>query len=392
MEKFNVAIVGGGAAGLACASRLAELNKKLKVTVIEAGDRLGKKLASTGNGQGNVTNLFMSAEKYFSGNVGLVEKIACSEKSLQTEKKLFKCILIADEQGRVYPGGKQASSLCDSLIGDLKRNCTDVKLSVSVNNISKVKDGFKLNLSNDTSILSDYIVLCVGGKAQKQYKTDGSSYALAEKFGHRITKLYPSLVQVKTETTHIKTLKGIRADCVLSAYENGNKIAEKRGDVIFTDYGVSGNAVFAISPYIVDKHDVVLNVEFLPETNGIEEDIKRKKALCYPTSELLSGTLHNQIGRAIIKRCNSDDEKVIARAVKNFTLPVMGTLGFDYAQVTKGGVDMKDITDELESKLIKNLFFAGEVLDVDGECGGYNLHWAFASGVAVAEAVNGRFE
>lgn len=175
MEKFNVAIVGGGAAGLSCASRLAELNKSLKITVIEAGERLGKKLAATGNGQGNVTNLNMSEEKYFGGNLNLVKKIACSKDALNIEKKLFKCILVADEQGRVYPGGKQASSLCDSLISDLKRANVDIKLCSKVCEIFKQKSVFKLVLTNNEAVFADCIVLCVGGKAQKQFKTDGSS-------------------------------------------------------------------------------------------------------------------------------------------------------------------------------------------------------------------------
>ncbi len=120
---------------------------------------------------------------------------------------------------------------------------------------------------------------------------------------------------------------------------------------------------------------------------NIIADIRNKKDLGYPKSELLSGTLHNQIGRAVINRCQSDDEKVICNTLKNFTLKVFGTLGFDYAQVTKGGIEMSGVTDELESKFKKNLFFAGEILDVDGCCGGYNLHWAFSSAFAVADAI-----
>ncbi|MBE7087999.1 MAG: aminoacetone oxidase family FAD-binding enzyme [Clostridiales bacterium] len=386
MKFFDVAIIGGGASGLACASHLAELNKNLNIAVIDAGERLGKKLASTGNGQGNVTNKNMGVEHYFGGMKHLVESIACTTDKIYLEEQLFKCMLVADEQGRVYPGGKQASSLCDSLIADLKRANVEVLLSTKVKEINKSKN-FEIILSDNSKIFAKYAVLCVGGKAQKQFKTDGSSYALAQGFGHTLTNLYPSLVQLKTDTTHIKTLKGIRADCNLSAFVNGKKVAEKRGDIIFTDYGVSGNAVFYISAFIVDKQDATLSIEFLPQVSGIEKDIIRKKSLGYEKSELLSGTLHNQIGRAIIKRCNTDDEKIIANTVKNFTLPVIGTLGFDYAQVTKGGVKMEEISNELESKFAKNLFLAGEILDVDGECGGYNLHWAFASGYTVAEAI-----
>ncbi|MDE6597804.1 MAG: aminoacetone oxidase family FAD-binding enzyme [Clostridia bacterium] len=386
--NFDVAIIGGGAAGLACASRLSERTKNLKIAVIEAGERAGKKLAATGNGQGNVTNANMSAEHYFGGNVPLVEKLACGKDNFLTESSLFKCVLSRDEQGRVYPGGRQASALVDSLLADLKRSGVTLITGVKVEKLSR---GFVLFLSDGRNIEANYVVLCTGGKAQKQYKTDGSAYSLATNLGHTLTPLYPSLVQLKTDTQHIKTLKGIRTDCIVSAFSGGKKIAEKRGDVIFTEYGVSGNAIFAISPYVADKQSVTLSLHFLPQSSAfIAEDVLRKKKLGYPDSELLSGTLHNQLGRAIIKRVGSCDERAIENMVCNFTLPVTGSLGFDYAQVTKGGINMSEVSDNLESKLVKNLFFAGEILDVDGECGGYNLHWVFSSACAVADEISKR--
>lgn len=400
MKKFDVAVVGGGAAGLACASRLAISGKNLKTIVIDAGERLGKKLAASGNGQGNVTNGNMSAEHYFGGNLSLVARLCCAPDNEKTERSLFHCVLTEDEAGRRYPGGRQASALVDSLMFDLKKGNVEVRTAAKVIDIER---GYSIALQGGERIAAEYVVFCPGGKAQKQFKTDGSAYALAEKFGHSTTELYPSLVQLKTDVRHIKALKGIRADCRVTALQGGKAIAQKRGDVIFTDYGVSGNAIFALSPYVVDKQDVVLSLEFLPEESAraqdkresdayqaIEEDIRRKKALGYPDGELLSGTLHNQLGRAIVKRCGCNDERAIAHMVKHFTLSVTGNLGFDYAQVTKGGVRMDEVTDELESRFAEKFFFAGEVLDVDGECGGYNLHWAFSSGIAVANTILSR--
>ena len=234
-----------------------------------------------------------------------------------------------------------------------------------------------------------FVVLCTGGKAQKQFKTDGSAYNLATALGHTVTPLFPSLVQIKTDTKYIKTLKGIRADCVVSAYCGGEKLTESRGDVIFTDYGVSGNAVFSVSSYIADKPDAQLSIEFLPDFSVKEIQIViecRLKSGC-DSAELLSGSLHNQIGRAIIKRAGNADVARIVNLLKNFTLPITGTLGFDYAQVTKGGINMSEISDGLESKIVDNLFFAGEILDVDGDCGGYNLQWAFTSGIRAADSI-----
>ncbi|MDE5721343.1 MAG: aminoacetone oxidase family FAD-binding enzyme [Clostridia bacterium] len=387
--NYDVVIVGGGASGLACAARLVKGGKQLKICVIEAGDRIGKKLAATGNGQGNVSNLDMTAEHYHGGNSALVERLTCGDPYAGT--KLFSCLFCADESGRIYPAGKQASALADDFLRQLSSEIT-LLTGVKAEKIISMGYGFEVHTNGARVEKSRFLVLCTGGKAQKQFKTDGSSYALAAYFGHSLTPLYPSLVQLKTQTEHIRTLKGIRADCVLTAMQHGKVLARKRGDVIFTDYGVSGNAVFAVSPYITDKHDVILSIEFLPDFSNEEIEksiILHKKDGC-EKSELLSGTLHNQIGRAVIKRSNSDNEKIICDTLKNFTLPVTGTLGFDYAQVTKGGIKMDEVTNELESRLIKNLFFAGEVLDVDGDCGGYNLHWAFTSGMAVADSILNR--
>lgn len=383
--NYDVAIIGGGASGLACAVRLVRRNPKLNIAVIDAGERFGKKLASTGNGQGNVTNRNMSLDCYFSGNLTLVQKIALSPDAINLEGSLFHCILQADSSGRVYPVGKQASALVDSLLYELNHGGVHTYLKTKVTDIDS---NLNITLSTGESISAKFAVMCTGGKAQKQFKTDGSSYALAQRLGHKLTLLFPSLVQLKTDTRHIKNLKGIRVDAAVTALSNGRILAKTHGDVIFTDYGVSGNAIFAISPYIADKPEVTLSLNFLQfDDKEIIKDIEDKRKVGYPDSELLSGTLHHQLGRAIIRRCQSSDAKTICNTAKNFTLDVCGTLGFDYAQVTHGGIDMGGVTDELESKYVKNLFFAGEILDVDGCCGGYNLHWAFASGYAVADSI-----
>lgn len=383
--NYDVAIIGGGASGLACAVRLIRRNPKLNIAIIDAGDRFGKKLASTGNGQGNVTNRNMSLEHYFSGNLKIVDKIALSSDRISLEYELFHCILQADSTGRVYPVGRQASALVDSLLHAVRGSGVRTFLNTKVTHIDK---NLNITFSTGENISAKFIVVCTGGKAQKQFKTDGSAYTLAQDLGHKLTPIFPSLVQLKTDTQYIKTLKGIRVDCEVTAFSGGQAITKTHGDVIFTDYGVSGNAIFAISPYIVDKPDVTISLNFLPfDDEKIIKDIKDKKKAGYPDTELLSGTLHNQLGRAVLRRSNSNAPKIICSTAKNFTLQVTGTLGFDYAQVTRGGISMDDVTDELESKYVKNIFFAGEILDVDGCCGGYNLHWAFASGFAVADSI-----
>lgn len=381
MNNYDVAVIGGGAAGMACAAELS-VNGSLKIVLIEAADRLGKKLAITGNGQGNVSNEDMSPDHYHGGGKILAEKIACAD--IYGAGSLFNCIFTSDDRGRVYPAGRQASSLVDSLSFTLKERGVNIILSAHV---TSVKKAYELKLSDGRLISAEYVVLCTGGVAQPVLK-NSSPYVLAQNFGHKITELFPSLVQLKTDTRHIKTLKGIRADCRVTASVDGKYEISARGDVIFTDYGISGNAVFSVSPVFSDRLGKV-KIEFLPDVSvdRIAEDVSKKSKLGYPVSELLSGTLHNQIGRAIIKRVNSSDPLAIAKAVKNFELDVTGTLGFAYAQVTRGGVRAEEVNSDLQSRIADKLYFAGEVLDVDGDCGGYNLNWAFSSGRFVAENI-----
>lgn len=377
-----MAVVGGGASGLACATTLLKANPEIQVAVIDACDRLGKKLAATGNGQGNISNLDMTARRYRSSNLPLVEKIACADP--YDGARLFDCLFTADAKGRIYPSGRQASSLTDGFLHTLKNPRATLFLKTRVTEIFK---GFKLLLSDGRTVSADVVALCAGGKAQKQFGTDGTAYALAQKFGHALTPLYPSLVQLKTDTSQIKTLRGIRADCVVTAFIDGRAVREERGDVIFTDYGVSGNAIFSLSP-VFSGRTGELSICFLPDISISEiiRDVENKRALGYDENALLSGTVHNSIGRAVIKAAGRDPRK-IARKLKDFRVAVTGTAGFDYAQVTRGGIDMDGVDGDLQSKYVKNLYFAGEILDVDGDCGGYNLQWAFTSGSYIAEKI-----
>lgn len=383
MQKFDVAIVGGGASGLACALTLKRKNSNISVVVIDACERLGKKLAATGNGQGNVSNSVLDAFNYHGGGAALANAVIGGNYRLPL--KLFNCLFAEDEEGRIYPAGRQASALVDSLLRELTSYGTVFLNPVRVN---AIKRGFELSLSDGRTLSARKVVLACGGKAQKQFGTDGSSYALAVHFGHKLTGLRPSLVQLKTDTTFIKTLKGLRADCRVTAFDGGKTLGSARGDVIFTDYGVSGNAVFKISSRLTECSNPILKICFIPDIpdEDILNDINKKIALGYPAAELLSGTLHNQIGRAIVKRGGPRPEDIL-HFVRNFELPVLGTLGFDYAQVTHGGIDCLDIGEDMQSKLVKGLYMTGEYLDVDGDCGGYNLLWAFSGGMRAAESI-----
>ncbi len=401
MKTITTAIIGGGAAGLIVATAL----KNSKNTVLfERGERLGRKLSATGNGQGNLSNLAALQTDYFS---------VCGFDGERTKEILRKydqdsfcqylralgVLTFADERGRVYPTGRQASSITDALRFCVAERGIDVRLSTQVVDIKKSRDGFIITARNsaggEETYFAQNVALCVGGKAAKNFGTDGTAYALAESLGHSVTALYPSLVQLKTQTAHIKTLKGLRVnDGGLTAFVNGEKICSLRGDVIFTDYGVSGDAVFRISAFLTDKigrDTVQLHIDFLPEfpEETVLETLREKRAAFpdLPAQELLCGIVNNQIGRAILKRADGDLSKA-ASLTKAFSLDVTGSLGFDYAQVTKGGVRMDEVDETLQSKRQNGLYFAGEILDVDGQCGGFNLQWAYSSARTIAAAID----
>lgn len=399
MERLTIAIIGGGASGLFLASKLAQDN--FNVILLERNDRLGKKLSSTGNGQGNLTNANVLNAEYFTTQKNEQEKVRriiqeYDNSHYEKYVNSLGVLLTTDERGRVYPAGRQASAVTDALRFFIAEKGVDVRLQSNVVGIDKNKNGFTVEVETAEgrySVHADKVALCAGGKAAKNFGTDGTAYKLAEKFGHTVTALYPSLVQLKTDTTHIKTLKGIRInDGGLSAYLDDKTLVSVRGDIIFTDYGVSGDAVFRASAFITDKtaKNVKLTIDVLPDYT--QEEVfamlckKRETFSSLPFSELLCGMVNNQIGRAIIKRAEGDLKKA-SELVKAFPLQVIGSLSFDYAQVTKGGIPLAETDETLQSNLVEGLYLAGEILDVDGQCGGYNLQWAYSSACVVADAI-----
>ena len=397
MEKVKTLIVGGGAAGLFLAAAM----KTENVRIVEKGERLGKKLSATGNGQGNLTNEGVSASRYF--NVGA--RTSALSLALERYGKDSLCafmnelgaIVLPDGRGRYYPTGKQASAITDLLRYRLEKKGVSVQTGGVVTRLKKQGVGFIATMktpSGEEELYAENVVLAVGGKAAKNFGTDGSAYALARSFGHTVTELYPSLVQLKTDVAPIKTLRGIRVDAAVTAYDGkGNRLGAERGDVIFTEYGVSGDAIFRLSAFVADKLEqgVTLSLAFLPDVDGetLLSALRIKQIDgAIPESELLCGILNNQVGRSVLKSRKNGSLESTVSAMKDFRLTVKGSLGFDYAQVTKGGVPLEEVTEELESKYAKGLYFAGEVLDVDGECGGFNLQWAYSSARVVAAAID----
>lgn len=371
----KICIIGGGAAGLSCAVMLAR--RGLSVTLLERGERLGRKLSATGNGQGNITNVNMGAEHYFSDDTEKVARVLSRFGATDAVHFLEEMggVFLPDGRGRVYPAGRQASAVTDLLRREIDRLGVTVVLSAHVKTIAY--DGSFLVKWEGGALRADAVVLAAGGKAAKNFGTDGTAYSLAQSFGHTVTPLTPALVQLRCDPKEVRGLKGIRLEGKLTLMRGEKKKYEVRGDVLFTESGVSGDAVFRASSY-AEKGDVLL-LDLLPDVceERLYSAIERGGTLC---------VLPNGLGRFLTSKTGGAKE--LAATIKRFPLTLTGTLGFDYAQVTRGGIPLDETDEHLMSKFRPGLYFAGEILNVDGECGGYNLQWAFTSAYIVSEAIS----
>ena len=371
----KIAIIGGGAAGMSCAVQLAR--KGYSVTILERGERLGRKLAATGNGQGNVTNTNMDASHYFSDDPKKVERLLSRFSNRDTVAFLESMggIFLPDSRGRVYPAGRQASAIVDLFRYELERLNVEVIFNAQVQKIAYERD-FTL-IWQSGRMHADAVVLAAGGKASPKFGTDGSAYALVREFGHTPTELSPSLVRLNCDKGIAKRLRGIRIDSTLTLLRGDKTIYQTRGDTLFTDSGISGDAVFRASAY-ARKGDQIL-IDFLPDTDeGRVSKVVAQKGLCC--------VVPNGLARVIAMLAKGDKHK-LAALCKAFPLTIDGKEGFQDAQVTKGGIRLKETDDNLMSKFQEGLYFAGEICNVDGECGGYNLQWAFTSSYVVAEGI-----
>ncbi len=370
----KIAIIGGGAAGMACAVHLAR--QGCCVTLLERGERLGRKLAATGNGQGNVTNTAMGQEFYFSDDPDKVGRALLRFSNADTVRMLEDMggIFLPDGRGRVYPAGRQASAIVDLFRRELSRCGVDVRLGARVRSLS-FSDGFHLG-TDGGDFGADRVVLAAGGKAAEHFGTDGSAYALAEGFGHTVSPLSPALVRLKTQPALVRGLKGIRVDGALGVVRGNKTVFSDRGDILFTDGGVSGDLVFRASSYA--REGDILEIDFLPDV--AEERVRGALSKGEGEDGLLC-LVPNGLGRFLL-RTQGDR---LASALKKYRLPVTGTFGFREAQVTRGGIPLAETDETLQSIKRKGLFFAGEILNVDGVCGGYNLQWAFTSAFLAAE-------
>lgn len=383
MKKKHVIIVGAGASGL-MAGIMAARNGAA-VTILEQNEKPGKKINATGNGRCNYTNLAMPENAYRGEHPEFVQE-ALSQFSVSDTIEFFKELGIypLDRKGYLYPRSGQAQSVTEVLCMEAANLGVKIKTNEKVVSVQKKTDGFRV-LTEGWHYEGDALILANGSRASAISGSDGSGYELAKKLGHHIVPVWPALTALKCKGHFFKTWSGVRTEGKITLFSEGKPVVTEQGELQLTDYGVSGIPVFQISRYAVrnikeDRH-AEITIDFMPELSADEFRellLKRKKACPYKNDrELLIGLFPEKLIRVFA------GQKDLVRAVKSLTLTVTDSLSFAQAQVCSGGVDTREIHSRtMESRKCRNLYITGELLDIDGTCGGYNLQWAWSSGAA----------
>lgn len=406
MARRKVGVIGAGASGMMAAITAA--GQGADVTLIERGERVGKKLLMTGNGKCNLGNISLDIDKYYGGNR---EWISQCLKGFDTDETILFFqglgLLLKSKNGYLYPASEQASVVLDVLRNELKLLGVTLITDCKINKIVKDKNSGKLVVSDgDRTLTFDRVILACGSKAAPKTGSDGSGYKLAKQLGHTIVPTVPALVQLKCCEDYLKAVSGVRAEGRIQVVKDGICVAEEFGEIQFTDYGISGIPVFQVSRvvnYILqEQKSVEVIINLLPdydEASFLKLIAGRRLLQTDRTvEEFFTGMLNKKLMTLFIKLAGlktnipvaeSDVEAVeqVYKLCRQWKLHVTGSNSYENAQVCAGGVDTTEVSDKMESKLVPGVYFAGEILDVDGKCGGYNLHWAWCSGYLAGMAV-----
>lgn len=406
---YDVIIIGAGASGLMAAITAARGGSS--VLMLERKEKAGKKILATGNGKCNFTNLVQKPECYRSNDSAFVMKVlSCFDvqKTLSFFEELG--IYPKERDGYCYPNSEQAASVQQVLLMECER--LGVKIRYNEQAIEIRQPDFTVITEASDQKKYRYqgrkLILAAGGCASPQLGSDGSGYQLAKALGHTILQPLPALVQLKSPNKCCKAASGVRTIAKVTAIADGKHLSEEVGEIIFTDYGISGIPVLQVSRYIAKAlaagKKTMLKLDFLKDISEeelmvlLKKRIRHNPALSY--EEMLIGLLNHKLNYILIKEAGSDPTMRVSRVtekelgalirqMKGFQLPINATNSFEQAQVCAGGVSTEQINpDSMESLLHKGLYFTGELVDVDGTCGGYNLQWAWSSGYVAGKAAS----
>lgn len=357
-------IIGAGASGLACAIRLKQKCPSAEVIVLERLSQSGKKILATGNGRCNFTNTNAEGSDEviaFFNSIGLKEKY--------------------EDEGRVYPYSNQAATVLEQMLSACEQLGVEIVTDCTVESIDS-----DLCVSTDCGMyMADCIVVASGGMAQSSLGSNGSGHKLLKDIGHTITPLYPALVQLTSSSRHTRALKGCRAKCELKILLDDECVAAECGEVLFTDYGLSGIVTMNLSVHVA-KSFAQDNPKKCHAVLDLAPDISENELLEHARRfGSLDGVLGSRLSGILLKQAGGDIER-LAKFAKSWKLIITGTKGFDYAQITAGGAQLTEF-DGFRSRLVPRVYACGEVLDRQFKCGGYNLNFAFYSGIKTADEI-----
>ncbi len=372
MCKNNIAIIGGGASGMLAAIVIKKQLPNAFVTIYECQNRLGKKLLQTGNGKCNLSNKNIKVDDYNSDIVKETLQNCDHEKITKIFNELG-LIIKADEEGRIYPYSERATTVLDILMNNIAKLDINVVNDITICDI-RALDDFSIYSIDLRLYHADYVVMACGGNSNINYTNLG--YEIAKYFGHEITKISPALVALKTKEK-TKALSGIRIKASASILIDNDVVNQTNGEILFKNDGLSGIAIFELSRYYDNSRKNVIEIDLMPEVSEEELNKRFDNEEAYET--LLLGYFPKMINYDILERLKKE-KKTLVQIIKHYCFNIIDTYGFENAQITKGGVDLEDINPfTYESLIVNNLYIIGEMLDIDGRCGGYNLHFAWAS-------------
>lgn len=394
---MNIIIIGAGPAGMVAA--INAKNENNNVILIEKNDRVGKKLLATGNGRCNYTNLNLSENNYSSPS--FVKK-TLEEFSNHDLINYFSLLGLESttDGNRVYPITLKANSVLNTLMYWLDKKGIDIRSNTEVKEIKKNKNGFDVITSHD-KIEADIVIAAFGGKSMPASGSDGKSFEILKKLGLKITELKPALTQVKLESKYLKHLSGTKVIGKAKLFKGNKEIDERNGEILFTNYGISGPPILDLSVNISEGNFIEVPLINNVDENTVDKLYSRYYMLeDFSLEEYLMGIVDKKFIHYIIDYLNldkktvmnmismSDFQKIIEILLKS-KFKIIGTTGFKNSQVTRGGVDLSEVNNyDYSSKKFENLYIIGEALNIDGDCGGYNLHFAFASGYRLGKILS----
>lgn len=399
----TIAVIGGGASGMMAAITAAKTGAR--VTIYEKNDRLGKKILATGNGKCNLSNLQMSLSEYQGSDPALIWK-CLSRFGVQDTVHFFESLglMIKEKNGYLYPVSEQAASVLDVLRNTVEQLGIQVIYETTVDQVILTRNRKLEVVTYSGKKVYDKVILACGSKAAPKTGSDGNGYKIADKLGLELVPVVPALVQLKCREEYCKAISGVRTDALIHIWDGKKKLLSERGELQLTDYGISGIPVFQLSGAVnhyrlrYPKAQLRAEINFLPDIseedwkNFVKERIKKGNKSSEVSVEMFfTGMLNKKLMLLFVKLAGLKTNEPVAKADKeklekvfaycrSFSLSIVGSNSYDNAQICAGGISLKEVNQNLEAKKVPGLYLVGELLDVDGRCGGYNLQWAWSSG------------